>query len=165
MPEEPIIGGSEPVRYDMSDEAHTIPMRRNWNKVTSLKDAIAAVQKEFGGEVISSKDLLGNEFDRATKEALVGIPFLILEYGFTESDQFGEGREYVWVRAIRADNEERVAFSDGGTGIYVQLKELAEATNQYGGVMCRSGLRVSEYDKELPDGTMLRNVETFYIDS
>lgn len=163
MPEEPIIGGMEPRQESGLEQAMTAG-RIDWSNVTTPEEAIRVVQREFGGTILST-ELRGNEFERAIKDALIGTPFIILEYGFTASDQYGQGKEFSWVRAMRMDNGERIAFADGSTGIYAQLRDLADKTDQYGGVMCRNGLRVSRYDKTLDDGTVIQDAETYYIDS
>jgi hypothetical protein len=96
------------------------------------------------------------------KRALIGVPFFINNWRFQPSDTGG----YVIVRCVARLPEnpqgQKIVFTDGSTGIYAQLEKITKTTGKQSRMMVRHGLNMSEYDKELDDGTHTR-AKTFYL--
>jgi hypothetical protein len=83
-----------------------------------------------------------NQFDLIKdKDALLGIPFLILDFGFHAGDYGDDG--FVSVSAI-TDKNRKVVFTDGSGGIRAQLRGLHEK-GILSGIICKAGLRKSDY--------------------
>lgn len=131
---------------------------RDWTGARSATEAIALV-KEYYGDVVESSELPGNEFVQVKKEELIGKQFLILQYGFDTSEEYSN-QEYAWVRAI-LENNTRVYFSDGSTGVYAQLRKFYDETERDGGMLCRRGLRKSTYKVDVEGKET--SATTFYI--
>jgi hypothetical protein len=112
----------------------------DWAKIDNLADARAAL-----GTVVTASEILGDgsEF-LANKDALVGYPFLVLDWRYLIDEK--SGREYVNV-LIMGSNGEKARFNDGSTGIYAQLKEVTERVGKVG-IQVKNGLRRSDYVKE-----------------
>lgn len=93
------------------------------------------------------------------KNVLVGVPFLAVHWEFHE----GEFGEFVsmWVLA---ENDARYIVNDGSTGIYAQLRELTDKDGQTSMLMCKHGLRASDYDATLQNGKTIP-ATTHYIDT
>lgn len=121
--------------------------------------------RAFGESIVLANDV---ELVK-DKGELIGTPFLIVNYNFN-MDSITQ-REYVSVGVITLDNK-RIVFNDGSTGVYRTLKGMAERGIK-GGIVCRNGLRVSEYfldeDKNIipkgnPDNVKVDTVaKTFYL--
>ena len=121
----------------------------------TLNDAYAAFTAA-GIEVLDAGDLLGDEFgDVVKKEQLVGVPFLVVDVKFHNDGEFGP---FAAILCLGNDGK-RFVFTDGSTGVYRQLVELAERFDDrpLAGIACRKGLRASEYEK---DG---RKAVTYYL--
>ena len=111
--------------------------------IESFDDAMALVEQKMGGVVIDSIDL-GDGFSVVeNKDTLLGTPLLILAVHFSEGDH----GEFASCRAVTEDGR-KVVINDGSTGIFAQLKLLQEKRPEIFGapIMCRNGLRKSEYD-------------------
>lgn len=93
------------------------------------------------------------------RNKLIKQPFLIVKWDFYDGD-FGE---FASARLITPDNE-RYILNDGSTGIYQQLKNLTDQSGMRGMLLVKKGLRVSVYDKEMPDGRVIRDARTYYLD-
>lgn len=105
------------------------------------------------------------------KSDLVGVPLILIEWRFGTSDKYyndkGELAEYVIVRAMTASGH-KIFFSDGGTGIYAQLRRVTDSRVAAGnversqcGLGVRAGLVRSEYTTVI-DGKKTPG-ETFYL--
>lgn len=131
--------------------------------ITNMDQALAAL-----GSVTDIEDWndYGTGFDILdNKDRIVGVPFVILEWRFTESKQYGQ----TFVSAVCVDEKDnKFIVNDGSTGIYSQLrmvtdKRLSEKrAYPQTGLVCRKGLRKSEYTVENEDG---KNIEaaTYYL--
>lgn len=148
---------------------NVVAIRPSWGDLNTTGDVEKALIDAFG-TISSGSELLGNEFEQEKdKDALLGVPFAILEYGFSVSNEFrdhdGNFTEFAWIRGIRLDNMNKVAFSDGSTGIYQQLKDFHARTGRDGGIVCKRGLRVSrDYDFVAADGSSGKGT-TYYLDN
>lgn len=141
----------------------------------SQDELLEFLQGKFGG-ITSGDELLGNEYERedeseAMKRKLIGVPLAITEYFFSLSDKFmrnGKYAGYVNVKAVRLDTMEKVAFADGSTGIAKQLADHYQQTHRPGGILCKKGIRVSEYDyiERDENGDIIEQspAATFYLD-
>lgn len=97
--------------------------------------------------------------DDEERNKLIKQPFLIVRWDFYDGD-YGE---FVSCRLITPDNE-RYILNDGSTGIYAQLKLLTDEKGMRGMLLCKKGLRVSTYDKELDNGKVIKDARTYYLD-
>lgn len=131
--------------------------------IESFSQAVALATETFGGVVNAHEDPnLGTGFRLTTDEdkyRLCGVPLLLLDWRFNAGDY---GDDYVSVHAIQQDENGKaikLVINDGGTGICRDLRTYTEKTGRKGGVFCRRGLRVSEYDTDaetgLPIGKMM----------
>lgn len=108
-----------------------------------------------------------NEFELIEdKKTLIDVPFIILSYKFHPGDY---GGEFVSVSAI-TDQNKKIVFNDGSTGIRAQLQALSDKGIQTG-IICMHGLRVSEYyynadTKEVSNDKAegFAPASTFYLD-
>lgn len=88
--------------------------------------------------------------DLSTKALLVGVPFVIIDVEFRDSDEVdkdtGEVSTYAVVKLITKAGEKR-SFIDSGSGIYDQLRTLYRLRPETMGqpLLCGNGLRVSKY--------------------
>lgn len=128
----------------------------------SFSDALATV----GPNVLDSADEIGSGFSvLEDKDKLLKQTFLILEWRFNPgkyTNDTGELTDFVSATVITKAND-RFILNDGSTGIAKQLRDLSDRTGQYGGLLCRNGLRVSrDYDVELPDGSTTKGT-TYYL--
>lgn len=132
--------------------------------IQSFEDALAVVQDVFGGEVIDSADL-GDGFSLVDdKMVLVKVPFIILAANFSEGDykrEDGTTGTFVSCRIVTEDGR-KLVMNDGSTGIHDQIQMLWSQRPETKGkpIVCRNGLRVSEYDH--PQHGKSR---TFYFDT
>lgn len=94
---------------------------------------------EFGGVVE-----LETEWKMVEKETLIGVPFLIHSFTFNKSDKGARRNSFVSCHVITEDDR-RLVFNDGSSGVHDQLEQIARETGRGGGILCRSGLRVSEF--------------------
>lgn len=132
--------------------------------ITSFEDALAIVQDVFGGEVVDSADL-GDGFALVEdKMALIKVPFIILAANFSEGDyrrEDGTMGTFVSCRIVTEDGR-KLVLNDGGSGIHDQIQMLWAMKPETQGkpIVCRNGLRVSEYDH--PQHGLAK---TFYLDT
>jgi hypothetical protein len=124
-------------------------------KVESFEEALAALSE--GGQLVSANDIYGDGFKIVKKEQLVGVPFVVLDAKQIEGDH----GTFTFVRAITKGSD-KVAFSDGSTGVHQQLEELADGRGSVSGLVCEKGLTASTYEYEDAQGT--HPATTFYID-
>lgn len=96
------------------------------------------------------------------KERLIGVPFVLVYWAFNHSDTVGT--DFATMFVLTADNQ-RYIINDGGVGIMPELLAYTSKNGgRNGGLVCRHGLRVSEYEYERPDGKKGK-AKTFYIDT
>lgn len=131
----------------------------------TLEDARQLSFDDFAAQSLDSTEALGTDqfgpvLDTGNKMTLVGLPFVIVKWNFYT----GDIGEFVSAWVI-TKTDDRFIVNDGSTGIYAQLKALTDETGQDSGLVCRHGLRVSEYDYTKPDGTVGGRAKTFYIDN
>jgi hypothetical protein len=107
--------------------------------------------------------------DRAGKDSLTGVSFLIFEWQFNDGD-YGE---FVSLRLLDK-NGRKAILNDGSTGICQQMRDLPP--NFTGAILCRRGLRRSDYTFEVlgPDGNPVldskgepvrKAAATYYLDT
>ena len=115
--------------------------------IVSFNDAISLAESVYGAVALSS-EVLGDGFTLVEKDKLLGVPFVLIDYtvhtSSTNFDENGEGLKFVTVRCVTQEDK-RVAFNDGSTGVARQLRDLA-AREIYGGIYVQGGLRSSEYE-------------------
>jgi hypothetical protein len=98
------------------------------------------------------------------KHQLVNKPFIINRFWFTEGDM----GEFVVARCLLRDKvltpageTDKVILTDGSTGIFKQLREVAKKTQRTTNIVVRHGLRVSQYTADTDSGPKM--AETFYL--
>lgn len=153
--------------------------REDYANIGSIADAMALAREEFGTVINAHEDKnLGTGFRVAEKEdkfRLIKVPLFLLDWRFNAGD-FTD--DYVSIHAIQQAEDGTAikwVINDGGQGIARDLREYTIKTGRKGGLMCRRGLRVSEYDtilegpdagKPAPRGYVGKTgrSETFYLD-
>ena len=132
-------------------------------EIVSFNDAMSLVESVYGAVALSS-DVLGDGFTLVEKDKLLGAPFLLVNYtvhtSSTNFDENGEGLKFVTVRCVTQEDK-RVAFNDGSTGVAQQLRDLA-TREIYGGIYVQNGLRASEYEV-LDDKGRKSSATTYYL--
>lgn len=124
------------------------------SRMSSFEDAIAAF-KDAGIAPESVSDY-GTGFSiLENKAALLGVPFVILDWRFNVSEKFtdenGEPLHFVSAEVFTKHNEKWI-LNDGSTGIAKQLRAVTDARIErkhpapQTGLLCEKGLTVSEYD-------------------
>lgn len=100
------------------------------------------------------------------KGQLVGVPFMIIEWRFNDSD-ISEGASFVSA-AIVTKNGDKLILNDGGTGIHDQLRLVTKVRNDNGhatpqaGLLVREGLTRSDYTFTDAKGKASK-ATTFYL--
>lgn len=134
-----------------------------YRDITTFDDALALVQ-ETQGQVAESKNLLGDGFELVTKEQkarLTGVPFLILDWTFIKSKDYG-GTEYVSARVVTRSGA-KLILNDSGTGIYTQLKQVTDShEGDHPAFVVPKGLRASTYKIVNVDGQESK-ATTYYL--
>jgi hypothetical protein len=92
-------------------------------------DALDVIETDAIGEILNGDD----------KSRLLGQPFFILDFRFNIGDQ----GDFVSMRVV-TKNGDKYVVNDGSTGLYAQLKTVAEK-GVTRGIACRHGLRKSDY--------------------
>lgn len=90
------------------------------------------------------------------KDTLINVPFVIAGVKVNNGDL----GEFSSVRAFKEDGT-KIVFNDGGVGIHQQLKDYVAKHGRDTGIICKKGLRVSRYDKEI--NGEVRRVATYYL--
>lgn len=109
--------------------------------IESFDDALDALQTA-GIPILTSIPAIGDGYTEIKKDALVGVPFLIVSWENRTGDiagDDGEIRDYVGVRIITKDNRKGY-FSDGGMGVASQLNTLTAESGVTGGLLVEHGL-------------------------
>lgn len=123
-----------------------------------FQTALQAVASK--GDVVDSSDLLAS-FDVLNdreKDQLVGKPFLILEWRFNHSEKYDD--DFVSC-VVMTEDEHLYIVNDGSTGIREQLRGITARTDRQHGLVCKKGLRRSDYTVEVDDKTIASS--TYYI--
>lgn len=155
--------------------------------IDSFDSAVALAMGVFG-DVLDAADepLFGDGFKVATEEDkrnLKGVPLLLLDWRFQESDFGADGDQYVIAHAVqRLDNGgvKKWVLTDGSSGIARDLKNYSDKTQRDGGVLFKGGIRVSDYQTDGETGMPLSKTQvreymvkgkkiaqghTFYLDA
>ncbi len=107
------------------------------------------------GPIADLSDYLGDGFTvLSDKNALVGVPFAILEMNQHESDKGNGG--YFWSLHVITANDERYVINDGGAGIARQCDTIMEMGVPMPAKV-KGGLRRSDYVNQHGAST------TFYL--
>ncbi len=115
--------------------------------VPYVEDFDAAIEHFGGGEGIHTLDTYtkaGGKEDEISKEDFIDVPLVIMRWWFSE----GEMGEYVTFKLVTKEPVKghiKFVMTDSSTGIRDQLKSTTETTGQQGGLLVRSGFRVSRY--------------------
>jgi hypothetical protein len=116
--------------------------------VTSFDEALELAQREYG-DVLDATDEIGAGFvELKDKSRLVDVPFVILSFTINEGDFRNEHGQLQYFCACRVVTRsgDKYWFTDGGTGIYQQLEDLAVRSRRMGGILVPRGLRESKYE-------------------
>lgn len=133
------------------------------SSIKSMDDALKAL-----GSVTEIEDYndYGSGFDVIEdKDLLKGVPFVIIEWRFSHSKQFDQ--EFVSA-LVMDENDRKSVVNDGSTGIYAQLRAVTDKRIKdnrpypQAGLICRSGLRRSDYEVEDDKGKTIA-ATTYYI--
>lgn len=125
------------------------------------------LMQAFPGAVVrDSVDYTGGEV--VEKDTLVDVPFVVLDWRVSSSDAYERvvdgiitSSEFVIVQVGTADGQ-KLLFTDGGVGIRPVLEQFTEDTGTRAGLLCRRGLRRSDYQRKMEDGTS-KAATTFYL--
>ncbi|MFD9893705.1 hypothetical protein ACFWY9_30535 [Amycolatopsis sp. NPDC059027] len=145
------------------------------NELTDVKswdDALTFLQGE-GIDVVSASDVeefLGDGFTYVEKNALINIPFVILQVNRIMSPSYDV--PMTTIRAMTA-TDKKVKFVDFSTGVNEEITSFEERSGRSAvGLVVKRGLRVSEYDvcdeckraqcTEHPDAKQIK-ASTFYL--
>jgi hypothetical protein len=135
--------------------------------ISTMQEALAALAS--AGVPVESIDAYGDGAQMAEKANLIGVPMLLTSWSFAESD-YDKESVFVIVKAI-TDQDVKVIFVDGSTGIRAQLWNITEERSAngvegdaaYSGLICPRGLRVSEYTYTDDKGKSIP-ASTYYLD-
>lgn len=112
----------------------------------------------------AAEDIAG-EFELVDKSKLVEVPFVILDFRF--SDGLGATGQKVSVEVMTKTGE-KLVFNDGSTGVFTQIADHEEDwKDQIANgrpILISNGLRVSEYTYKAPDGSE-KPAKTYYLDA
>lgn len=109
--------------------------------LSSFDDAMRLFQ-DAGIPVADAAEAIGDGFEMLEdKDILVKQPFIMIQWAFTPGD-FGE--EYLIARVMTADGKKFVV-TDGSTGLCRQVREFEQEYGAQRGLVCKRGLRKSEY--------------------
>lgn len=129
------------------------------------------VQKLFeahGIQVVDAAEEIGDGFslvDNDEKSRFEKREMMILSWAFGQGDfkrLDGTQSEFVAVRFVSPEPTGEIGkfvLTDGGTGIYKQLREYTDRTDKTAGLYVKKGLRSSHYSNEFSDDAV-----TFYLD-
>jgi len=136
-------------------------------ELSSFED-VQALFASHGIKVVDAADEIGDGFillDNDDKPKFEGREMLILSWHFAEGDfkrEDGTKSEFVAVRFVSPEptgGMGKYVLTDGGTGIYEQLKGYTVRSGVASGMFLKKGLRVSRYANEYSDDNV-----TCYLD-
>ena len=121
--------------------------RVNPNVIPDSFDEAIALLTEQGDGVVEYE---GSPWHVVDKKHLIGVPFIIMGWGFTEGDR-GLFVSLLAITKTEVPDENgnkvnRVVINDGGTGIRAQWETLCASNKAKPGMLVGNGLRVSEYN-------------------
>ena len=127
--------------------ASTIGSRVNPNFIPDSFDEAITLRKEQGEGVVEYE---GSPWHVVDKKHLIGKPFLVMGWGFTQGDR-GVFVSLLGLTKDPVPDENgnmvtRVVVNDGGTGIRAQWEALVASGKARPGMLVSNGLRVSKYD-------------------
>lgn len=137
------------------------------NSIETTKESVLAQLEAWG---LPADDLIIGDVYRFVedKDELIGVPFVMLQWKFGDSP--ATGAEYVQIRAVRTDTNEKIGIFDSGVGIRRQLSDLTESRLKahkpaYNGAIAHKGLTASEYGPKHDEaGNLIRpGGKTYYI--
>lgn len=141
-----------------------------WNELPATRPEVSRqmtfnqIAEAFGGQVVDLAEVpaldsaFGEILNGPGKDRLVGVPFLIVDW----SQNSGDKGRFVSLRVVTQDSAKYVV-NDGSTGIMSQMDTLEESGVK-GGVVCRHGLRRSDYTYTDPQGEE-HPASTYYLDT
>jgi len=119
------------------------------------------VAEAFGGELIVIE---GSPYEVVKKDDLVGVPFVITDVRFYWSKEYDNP---VAAICLLTQDNRKLVFNDGSTGVFEQIKQTVLTTKRKAGILCKNGLRKSEYEVEVfdafKDETKTIKAATFYL--
>jgi hypothetical protein len=122
--------------------------------------AIARGEATFDGEVTEYSDLAPT-IPIVFAEELVGVPFVILR----AEEHMGDYGPFISLSVMyNVDGKQRVGILNNGSlssGVFAQMNDLT-AQGVKLPVSVRKGLRKSEYQKEMPNGSSIP-AKTYYL--
>lgn len=131
--------------------------------INSFTDAMNAAEGTFGA--VDDFADYGSGFSVLDdKDKLVKIPFVILEFTFSQ----GEMGEFVSAPLVTEDGR-KLILNDGSTGICKQLREVRDRRIErdifpaQGALAVRNGLRVSSYKYVDPTTGKETPAKTYYL--
>lgn len=131
--------------------------------VTDMDTALAML-----GSVTDIEDFAdyGSGFDiLENKDNLIGVPFVVLEWRFTDSQKYSQ--TFASMVVVDEKNNKYIV-NDGSTGICAQLQMVTQQRIDQGkaypqaALICRKGLRRSDYTVEDSQGKELE-ASTYYL--
>lgn len=131
--------------------------------ITSFEDAVALL----GDTPVIGADELGNGFTvlgKDDKRRLVGVPFVILSFDFTPGDY---GADFVSAMIVTKGGE-KLIVNDGSSGVCAQLRDIAARMPpgaKHRGIVCKHGLRASDYTYHDERSGVDAPATTYYIDT
>jgi hypothetical protein len=127
---------------------------------------VQALFAEHNMEVVDAAEEIGDGFALTdNKDQFIGRQMMILSWVFAPGDfkdEHGNPTEFTALRFVVQESNGSVGkyvITDGGTGIYKQLREYTDRTGVTGGMFVKKGLRKSEYANEYRDNNV-----THYLD-
>lgn len=125
------------------------------DEIESFDEAMNAIAEAgLAVHVINTTELVED------KDTLIGKPFLITAW---RENQDGDYGSFVSVMAITQDDR-RIVFNDGSTGIRLQLQELA-LKGIASRILCKDGLRRSDFRFDEKTGDIVKRTDPRYGES
>lgn len=145
--------------------ADIVPNRISDDELSGIKsfDDAMALAEQYHGSVLPADEVLGNGFAVISdKSVLIGVPMILLQWRMNDGDQ----GTFVSVSAVARTEMgmKKVIINDGSTGIRDQLAKYSQKTGRDGGLVVKKGLRRSDYDVTMDDGSV-KHATTFYLDT
>lgn len=180
-----------PKKNDVPQETTTDVVPVEWDtrftkdartEISSWDDALRLMQSEYDTVLNIHETELGDGFRVASDDdmrRLIGVPLMLLEWRRND----GDFSSFISIVAV-AQNDNGTAskwiINDGGTGIMAQVLDFETKYSRNGGLVCRKGLRVSDYFTDQETGKPISKKElieyhktgkatgkgrTFYLDT
>ena len=164
FPDEPKGFTDEDKSLEPVNMTSLVGHRVNPNIIPDSFDEAIRLLTEQGEGVVEYE---GSPWHVVDKKHLVGVPFIIMGWGFTEGDR----GMFVSLLALtktevpdtNGNRVTRVVINDGGTGIRAQWEALALTGKAKPGTLVNGGLRVSEYTYHNPLTDKDEPASTFYL--